>query len=546
MIRKSYGLWLLFAVLLFSLFWHLGTWGVTESSEARYAEIPREMIETGNWTLPQYLQILHFDKPLMTYWITAIGIKIFGTNAFAVRFFLQIAFLVQIYLVYRITIELFANKKMACYAAIIYCGLPLVLISVRNLTTDAYLNTFALLATLFYILYYKRLKVKWLYAFFICLGLTIFTKGPVGILLPLLMIYPIYQILGSREKADTRAYHFYIGILISLAIGGWWFFQLMMSSPSFYDFFIGQQLIDRVANAGTLKRSQPFWYYIAFLPIFTLPMLTLLIGSFFSCLKSKSKLKWLIVLGVLLPLLLFSLSSSKLVLYILPIMPYLAMILAYFLYYLEEDKVKAHLIFVSIVYGLIVLAVIGLFLNLIPDISYHPTAVQLILLGLLLIYIAYVAFKIKEVKKKILLLFLILPVFIIPISTDSMRKFEIEINSTVPVTDFIKSRNLENEQIIVWNRSLNSLSFQLLKPVYSIKYQHYSLDRNTAFQQDSTWKSSLIDINEKEGEAQLKKLIRSPSVLVSSDPIPQEYHWLLAAFKNKQEIGKWMIYYNNL
>lgn len=544
--RKSNGLWLLLSILLFSLFWHLGIWGVTESSEARYAEIPREMIETGNWTLPQYLQILHFDKPLMTYWITAIGIKIFGTNAFAIRFFLQIAFLIQIYLVYRICFELFENKSIAYYTAIIYCGLPLVLISIRNLTTDAYLNTFATLATLFYILYYKRERLKWLYAFFICLGLAIFTKGPVGILLPLLMIYPVYKILGSKEKENTRTYHFYIGTLISLSIGGWWFFQLMMNSPRFQDFFIGQQIIDRVANAGTLKRSQPFWYYLAFLPLLTLPMFSLLIGSCWSYLKSKSTLKWMIILGVLLPLLLFSLSGSKLILYILPIMPYLAIIMAYFLHHLEEDKVKGHLVFVSLVYALIVLAIVGLFLNLIPHIPYQPTVVQLILLGLLLIYIAYIAFKIKGAKKKILLLFLILPVFIIPISTDSMKKFEIEINSTVPVTDFIKNQNLENQQIIVWNRSLNSISFQLLKPIYSIKYQHYSLDRNILFQQDSTWKGSLIDINEKKGEDQLKKLIRAPSVLISSDPVPEEYNWLFAAFKKKHRIGKWTVYYNKL
>ncbi len=542
--RKSNGLWLLFSILVFSLFWHLGSWGVTESSEARYAEIPREMIETGNWMLPQYLQILHFDKPLMTYWITAVGIKIFGTTPFAVRFFLQIAFLIQIYLVYKISMELFSKKRIACYAAIIYSGLPLVLISIRNLTTDAYLNTFALLATLFYILYYKRQKLKWLYAFFICLGLTIFTKGPVGILLPLLLIYPVYQILGAREKANTRIYHFYIGILISLSIGGWWFFQLMMSSPAFYDFFIGQQVIDRIASAETLKRSQPFWYYFAFLPLFTLPMFTLLIGSFFLIGKAKP-IKWLIIFGVLIPVLLFSLSSSKLILYVLPVMPYVAIANAYFLHYVEDHKLKAHLIFVFFVYCLIVLAIVGLFLNIIPHIPYHPSVIQLILLGLVLIYIAYIGFKVKESKKKIVLLFLILPVFIIPISTDIMKDFEIEINSTVPITDFIKEKNMQDQQILVWNRSLNSLSFQLMKPIHSIKYEHYSLDRNTAFQPDRTWKYNLIDINKKEGEEELKKLICSPSVLVSSDKIPEDYSWLLSAFKSKQNIGKWMVYYNN-
>jgi hypothetical protein len=86
----------------------------------------------------------------------------------------------------------------------------------------------------------------------------------------------------------------------------------------------------------------------------------------------------------------------------------------------------------------------------------------------------------------------------------------------------------------------------LLKTVYSVKYQHYSLDRNIAFQQDSTWKNNLIDIKGREGEDQLKKLIRSPSVLVSSDKIPEEYNWLLSVFKNEHKIGKWTIYYNNL
>jgi 4-amino-4-deoxy-L-arabinose transferase-like glycosyltransferase len=84
------------AVLLISFLWQLGLWGVTESSEARYAEISREMLLSGNMLLPQYLGVLHFDKPLMTYWITALGYEIFGFNAFGARFFLQIAFSVQL------------------------------------------------------------------------------------------------------------------------------------------------------------------------------------------------------------------------------------------------------------------------------------------------------------------------------------------------------------------------------------------------------------------------------------------------------------------
>jgi 4-amino-4-deoxy-L-arabinose transferase len=543
--QKSNHLWLLFLVLLFSLFWHLGSWGVTESSEARYAEISREMLEAGNWIRPQYLQILHFDKPLMTYWITAIGLKIFGTNAFAVRFFLQVAFLIQLFLVYKITLELFVNKKLASYAVIIYCGVPLVLISIRNLTTDAYLTTFTLAASLFYILYYKHLRITWLYAFFVCLGMTIFTKGPFGILLPLLMIYPTHQILKPRETMGSKNYHFYIGILISVAIGGWWFFQLMASSPVFYDFFVKQQVIDRVANAENLKRGQPFWYYIAFLPLFILPMLTLFISSLFSMKVKLKPIKGMIMLCILFPLLLFSLSSSKLILYILPIMPCLAIVLAYFLYHLEEKRVKMHLIFAYTIYSLITFTIIGLFLNLLPGIYYKPAFYQFTLLGLLLIYLIFIPIKIKESKRRLLLLFLTLPVCIVPISTDIMKSFEIEINATVPVTDFVKVNHLENQQIMIWNRAVNSIPFQLQKSIYSIKYQHYSLDRNILFQPDSTWQNNLININEKEGKDQVRKLIQSPSVLISADKIPEEYNWLIASFKKKKQMGKWIVYYNN-
>jgi hypothetical protein len=113
------------------------------------------------------------------------------------------------------------------------------------------------------------------------------------------------------------------------------------------------------------------------------------------------------------------------------------------------------------------------------------------------------------------------------------------------VTDFVKVNHLENQQIMIWNRAVNSIPFQLQKSIYSIKYQHYSLDRNILFQPDSTWQNNLININEKEGKDQVRKLIQSPSVLISADKIPEEYNWLIASFKKKKQMGKWIVYYNN-
>jgi 4-amino-4-deoxy-L-arabinose transferase-like glycosyltransferase len=538
---------ILFSVLIFSLFWQLGSWGVTESSEARYAEIAREMLETQNWLLPQYLQILHFDKPLMTYWITAGGLKIFGINAFGVRFFLQIAYLLQIFLVFKITRELFENKNLATYAAFIYCGIPLVLISIRNLTTDAYLNTFALLAVLCYIQYYKHTHKTWLYLFFTAIGLTIFTKGPFGLLLPLLAIYPLQQLLKPiRNNTDLKikSFHIYLGILLSIIIGGWWFFYLLVSSAKFYNFFIIEQLINRVANAQAMKRSEPFWYYFILLPLFILPMLSLFIGSLTRYLKQKTgALKWLIAMTIIAPLLLFSISSSKLILYILPISPFIAIITAHYLYNLDPQEVKKHFTYVLCIYCLIAIAIIVLCFGLIPQIDYHGNFLQYILVLLLLLYILYVSYKLENYKQKILLLFLITPAFILPISSEVLKKMELDINSLTPISRFIKSKHMENRHIIVWNRAVNSIPFELQKEVYSIKFEHYSLFRKTQFQHDMNWKKYLIDVNQKDEIPYLNTLLASPSVFITRDKLPKEYIWLIKPYQQQKAFGEWTLYY---
>src|SRR5690606_25160960 len=147
---------------------------------------------------------------------------------------------------------------------------------------------------------------------------------------------------------------------------------------------------------------KPFWYYIAFLPVFILPTFSLFIESFYSLNKELKPLKGMVMMCIIVPLLLFSLSSSKLILYILPIIPFLAIILAYFLYHLEETKVKKHLFFAYIIFGLIIIAIVSLFLNFVPAAYYKPAFYQFIFLGFLFLYLIYLHFKIKENKKKLL------------------------------------------------------------------------------------------------------------------------------------------------
>ena len=80
----------------------LGSWGLAETSEARYAEIGREMALSGDYLHPTLLGIQHYHKPPVTYYITAIGYKIFGINEFGARFFLSVSLILQMFFVFKI------------------------------------------------------------------------------------------------------------------------------------------------------------------------------------------------------------------------------------------------------------------------------------------------------------------------------------------------------------------------------------------------------------------------------------------------------------
>ena len=151
-------LYILLVGIFILLILYLGNWGLTESSEARYAEIAREMVISGDYITPTLLGIKHLHKPPVTYYITALGYKIFGINEFGARFFMQLCLVFQLFLVFKITLFLYKNEKIAFAASLIYFSFPITVISVRTLTTDAYLTTFILASIFFWLKYKIQLK----------------------------------------------------------------------------------------------------------------------------------------------------------------------------------------------------------------------------------------------------------------------------------------------------------------------------------------------------------------------------------------------------
>ncbi|MCX7831223.1 MAG: glycosyltransferase family 39 protein, partial [Acidobacteria bacterium] len=113
--------------------------GLFESSEARYAEVSREMLETGDLISPQMDYVYHFTKPPLAYYLTALGMSIFGVNPYGARFFVTIFALLTLFLAFRISEEF---EQDGICSMLILGSFPLFFIMGKVLTTDMFLTFF--------------------------------------------------------------------------------------------------------------------------------------------------------------------------------------------------------------------------------------------------------------------------------------------------------------------------------------------------------------------------------------------------------------------
>ncbi|NTV76298.1 MAG: phospholipid carrier-dependent glycosyltransferase, partial [Holophaga sp.] len=81
-----------------------------EPDEARYAEIPREMLASADWLTPRLNQVLYFEKPPLQYWLSAISMKAFGLHAFAARLPLALATLITLWCAWKLATRLGARQ----------------------------------------------------------------------------------------------------------------------------------------------------------------------------------------------------------------------------------------------------------------------------------------------------------------------------------------------------------------------------------------------------------------------------------------------------
>jgi 4-amino-4-deoxy-L-arabinose transferase-like glycosyltransferase len=311
--------WLIFAAA--ALFLFLGTRGLNEPDEGRYAEIGREMVVTGEWLVPHLNGFEHFQKPPLLYWATASSIRLFGVNEWAARLPSALAAFGTLMLTFAIARRLFDETRAVAAAVILLTSVEFFLLG-RLLTPDMLLTfwTTAAIAALVY-------RRPWL--FFVCIGLGFLTKGPMA------LIVPISAAIGwqlATPAADRVRLPWLRGLPIALAIGLSWFVVLSLWRADLFEYFWRYELVDRFASR-THGRSKPFWFFAPVLLAGFLPWVFWMPGvvrvAWRRCRDVTLSAPHGLLLGwTLPPLLILSLSGSKLPTYVLPLLPALAIAVA--------------------------------------------------------------------------------------------------------------------------------------------------------------------------------------------------------------------------
>ncbi len=326
-VRKSRNhlILILFITTFLTLVYHAGTAGLFETSEGRYASVARYMVDSGDWLVPHHNGLKHFTKPPLTYWITALGLKLFGINEFGARFFLSVAGAITILGCYFIGALLFSRIEGFIAATILMSSL-FFQIQFRGLTTDPFLTMFETFMVLGFLGFLKKEKQSWAFLFWFMSALAMLTKGPPG-LLPLLGLIPAGLYLNFHKQLK-KLFSMKIGWAIFLFVGLGWYFYLAFKIPGLISYFVIEETLKRVAS-NTHQRANPFYMYFLLLPVGLFPWTVFFVKSLFIQLKNiKNKnFNQVMLLGWLIfPLIVFSISKSKLAAYVLPLMIPVALI----------------------------------------------------------------------------------------------------------------------------------------------------------------------------------------------------------------------------
>jgi len=319
----AYDVGAIVALSLAVCMFHLGSFGLWEPDEARYAEIAREMLQSGNLLVPHLNYVAYVEKPPLLYWLTTLSFWIFGVSEFAVRLPIAMSAIAGILATYFFALRAF-GRRHAVLAAAILATTPLYALMAQVLTTDMTLTALVTIAT--FALYLHWLEGgRWCWVAYVAMGLAVMTKGPVGAALPVLSML-LWLALNRELRGAIAKFRAVPGLLLTTLIAAPWFVAMTVREPGFAGFYFVGEHLRRVFDSD-YSHGEAFYFYIPVLAVGLLPW-SLLVPFLTWRAATRNPARSFCVIAAGVTVFAFSCASAKLIPYILPAVPPLSVLIA--------------------------------------------------------------------------------------------------------------------------------------------------------------------------------------------------------------------------
>ena len=345
--------------------WHLGSTSLIDETEPLFAEAARQMTVTNDWITPYFNGETRFDKPPLIYWLMATGYKLIGVNEWAVRLPSAISATALIILsFYTLRYWGFTNfkqpntkkQKQLWLSAIIGSGLmalnPQTIIWGRTGVSDMLLSGCMGCGLFCFFWGYvnaekqtnlesfnkqSKLPNKWYVAFYVLLGLAVLAKGPVGIVLPGLIIVCFLFYTGRFFKVVREAKLLWGILIFSVITIPWYLLVWLENGQSYLDSFFGYHNLQRFTDVVN-GHEAPWYFYILIVFILFAPWSVYLpyaIANFqwwrrqyWQRQPRQNHLGIFAFFWFICIFIFFSISVTKLPSYVLPLIPAAAILVA--------------------------------------------------------------------------------------------------------------------------------------------------------------------------------------------------------------------------
>jgi 4-amino-4-deoxy-L-arabinose transferase-like glycosyltransferase len=337
------GAFVLLAVFTLLWFANLDYRRLVHPDEGRYAEIPREMVVSGDWMTPRLNGIKYFEKPPLQYWLTAAAYEALGVHQWTARLWPALSGYLGVLFIGYVGLRL-GGPTLGLYGAAALAGCLWYALNAHVLTLDAGLTLWLTLALGSLFIAQRpaasaRETRHWMWAAWAALALATLSKGLIGIVLPGVALV-LYSLL-TRDWAVWRRLHLFSGAILFLLLAAPWFVVVSMRNPEFFAFFFIHEHFTRFLTTEH-KRGGAWWYFVPIFVVGILPWLNVFAWTaprmWRDAPDAANRFNWhrfaLVWSAVIF--LFFSASGSKLPSYILPIFPALALVIGWQLRVLSD------------------------------------------------------------------------------------------------------------------------------------------------------------------------------------------------------------------